>query len=573
MVRLAPGTNIMRLVALTNAPGAVGVVGRFNYISVYPAWNEWWPTNGMQTNWVTGLMVTNSTTNIWREATNNAYRIQTAIDGLTGPGVVRIPSGSYYVAQKVVDENTTAQANTAIYISTNNVAIQGEGPTNTVLIGHNRATTVFYCGFEPKSFPPAFVQRTNIVLNNLAIEGRPHLVAVTNSSTVSPKEQFTNRWETGFFYPHDGSSGNPGSLGCLLVSSGKSSTENNYGLVVTNCLFRNPPNNAIRLQALTTNVLVRSCTFLIRDGTDGVFPYPRSTVVPMLTTSNGPVGTIGVSATASLLRNLVVIENVYNGSSGMSSVNTNAEIDAGDGIVYLQGGGNWFVARNFITNYGLEGVQFSAGPGAGVANDFGTLVSSPSATAYVSAWTGWLGASEMTNNNLDHSFTMVGNRIYGGRHGQLGGNHFNVSSTPQRVHFNGNSIEVHPTINAAIAHDYPGAAVTGQWMEFLNACGNTLISGGHGVRWKDNGTNALILKNDFSAASYRAFSVTSTNAGLLTITAAKNLLNQGSASHVRMRTEDSSGWYLLRNSYRANGPTNSLNPFIEPTGGSTHFVH
>lgn len=369
MVYLAPGTNAMRLVALTNAPGTGGVVGRFNYISVYPAWNEWWPTNGMQTNWVTSLMVTNSTTNIWREATNNAFRIQTAIDSLPGPGVVKIPTGSYYVAQKVVDENTTAQANTAIYLSKNNVAIQGEGPTNTVLIAHNRATAMFYLGIVDLDGLKT-VQRTNLLFSALSIEGRPHLVAVTNTSSASSKDEFTNRWETGFFYPHDAAGGNPGALGSLLVSGGASPATNNHGLVFTNCLFRNPPNNAIWLQGHTTNVLVRSSTFLIRDGTNGTFPYPRSTSVPLLTTSNAPIGTIGVSATATLLRNLVILENIYNGSSGMTAVNTNQQIDAGDGIVWFQGGGNWFVARNFVTNYGLEGVQFSAGPGVGVGEHF-----------------------------------------------------------------------------------------------------------------------------------------------------------------------------------------------------------
>lgn len=259
----------------------------------------------------------------------------------------------------------------------------------------------------------------------------------------------------------------------------------------------------------------------------------------------------------------------------MTAVNTNQQIDAGDGIAYLQGGGNWFVARNLVTNYGLEGVQFSAGPGAGVANDFGTLVSSYSAAAYVAAWTGWPGASGLTNVNLDHSFSLVGNRIYGGRHGQLGGNHFNTGVTPQRVHFNGNSVEVHPPINSESgwSWDYPGAAVSGEWSEFLNVSGNLLVTGGHGVRWQDNGTNALILKNDFSTANYRALSVTSTNAELLSIIAAKNLLNQGSGSHVRMRIEDSPGWYLWQNSYRANGSTNPVNPFLAPSGNSTHFVH
>ncbi len=81
------------------------------------------------------------------------------------------------------------------------------------------------------------------------------------------------------------------------------------------------------------------------------------------------------------------------------------------------------------------------------------------------------------------------------------------------------------------------------------------------------------IKNDFGAASYRSLSFTSTNTGVLNITAAKNILNQGSASHVRPRIEDAPGWFLRRNSYRMNGSTNNINLFIEPSGSPVHFVH
>jgi hypothetical protein len=254
-------------------------------------------------------------------------------------------------------------------------------------------------------------------------------------------------------------------------------------------------------------------------------------------------------------------------------VNTNEQIDAGDGIVWFQEGGNWFVARNAVTNFGLEGVQFSAGPAAGVANDFGTMVSTPSTAAYVAAWSGWEGGSGDTNVYLDHSFALVANRIYGGRYGQLGGNFFNANRTPQRVHFNGNAVELYPAINAVFGWDYPGAAVTGPWSEFLNASGNTLVAGGHGIHWQDNNTNSLVLRNDFASATYRGLTHTGTNGAVLNITVAENLLNQGSSSHLRLRFEDSSGFFLLRNRYRVTGSTNDINPFIETPGSPVHFVH
>jgi hypothetical protein len=264
-------------------------------------------------------------------------------------------------------------------------------------------------------------------------------------------------------------------------------------------------------------------------------------------------------------------------------VNTNSGIDAGDGIVWFQGGGNWFVARNAVTNFGLEdfgleGVQFNAGPGAGVGNEFETLVNSPSTAASTAVWTGWKGGSGFTSDFFDHSFSMVGNGIHGGRYGQLGASFFNNqdpsnTNTPQRIHFNGNSVEVYPAINDVFTWDYPGAAVTGPWSEFLNASGNTLVAGGHGIHWQDNNTNSLVLKNDFVSASYRGLTYTGTNGAVLNITAAKNLLNQGSSSHLRLRFEDGPGWFLLRNRYRANGSTNDINAFVEAPGSPIHFVH
>ncbi len=573
MVRLAQGTNVMRLVLLTNAPGTTAV-GRFNYLSVYPAWNEWWPTNGMTTNTVTGLMATNSTTNIWREATNNAAQIQAAIDTLPGAGVVRIPEGSFYVAQKVVDERMSSETNAAIYVTQDNVAIQGAGQTNTVLIGHNRATTVLNIGYVPKANGSVdFEQKTNFVFRDLTVEGRPHWVAVTNISTEATKPAFTNFWEQGGLYPHD-LGGDPGPLGSLIVCTGPVPfTTFNHTLVFTNCLFRNAANDSLWFRSWTSNILIRGCTFLFRDGTNGTYPSPRSTTTVSLTTSNTPLGGVGVFSDAGQVRNIVVLDNVYNGNPGMTSVNTNELYDAGDGIVYLQGGGNWFVARNRVTNYGLEGAQMNSGPASGAGNIFDTQVTGASTTAYVMAWTGWWGAMGVLGRNPDHSFSMVGNSIRGGRYGNLGHNHYNTSVTPQRVHFTGNTVELFPAINAFVDHDYPSAASREYWAEFLNVSGNTLVAGGHGVVWVNNGTNALILKNDFGAASYRALSFTSTNTGVLNITAARNILNQGSASHVRPRVEDAPGWFLLRNTYRMNGSTNSINPFIEPSGSPVHFVH
>ncbi len=566
LIQLPAGTNILRLVGLTNAFGT-NVVGRFNYVSIYPAWNEWAPAVGAATNWVSGLTSTNSTTNIWLEATGNAAAIQTAIDTLPAAGgVVRIPSGSYYVAQKVVDENSFSKFNSAIYFSKDNVAIEGAGKSNTVLIAHNRATTVLNVGYADLE-PVQPVQRINVHVSNLTIEGRPHWVAVTN--TAGP-ELFTNRWEQGAFSPHD-AGGIPGAMGCLVVAEGLSASARAHTLTFTNILLRNPARYPIFLQGLVSNLLVRSSQFIFSDGTNGAFPFPRSTTVASLTTSNAPTGGVGVDGTGTPNMNLVVLDNVFNGNPGLTAVNTNTEVDVADGIVWFQGGGNWYVAHNAITNFGLEGVQFSSGPAASVGNTFHTLVNGYSTAAHVMAWTGWRGPSDVNTRNPDFTYSAVNNWIYGGRHGNLGDNGFNTNNvTPQKIHFTGNRVELYPTMNNVIAHDYPGAVLTERWAELLNVSGNTLVAGGHGVRWLDNATNAIVLKNDFGAASYRSLSATGTNAMLLSATVVRNVLNQGVSSHARTTGSELSGWFLLRNQYRLNG-TNTVNPFLEPMSNPVHF--
>jgi len=72
----------------------------------------------------------------------------------------------------------------------------------------------------------------------------------------------------------------------------------------------------------------------------------------------------------------------------VTSVNTNYGPYAADCIFWGQGLGNWFIARNAISNYGLEGIQFNAGPAAAVGNVFDTLVSAY-ATCALNAYGAW----------------------------------------------------------------------------------------------------------------------------------------------------------------------------------------
>ena len=74
--------------------------------------------------------------------------------------------------------------------------------------------------------------------------------------------------------------------------------------------------------------------------------------------------------------NLVVMDNTFTGNPTLTNVNgAFGYVDACDGLVWFQGGGNWFVRRNAITNNLLEAIQFNAGPAAAVGNYLNTRAS------------------------------------------------------------------------------------------------------------------------------------------------------------------------------------------------------
>ena len=231
------------------------------------------------------------------------------------------------------------------------------------------------------------------------------------------------------------------------------------------------------------------------------------------------------------------------------------------GVRWFQGGGNWFIARNAITNYGLEGVQFGAGPAAVVGNVFDTLVSAY-ATCALNAYGAWPTVTGKTNDSV---FSFVGNEVNGGRFGEKAGS----GLQPFHLHFTGNTIGVYSAFN--LARDYPGAAVQGPAITFANVSGNRLVSGGHGIHWGNGCTNAVVLKNDFAAAAYRGLSYDGTNGAVNAMAILKNDLGQGVSYHLRLRESDAGGFFLWGNHY-TNGVT-AVNPFTDSLGAPVHFIH
>jgi len=264
--------------------------------------------------------------------------------------------------------------------------------------------------------------------------------------------------------------------------------------------------------------------------------------------------------------NIVLLENSFNGNPAITSVNTNyAILDAAEGLFWGQGYGNWFLARNTITNYSLEAIQLNSAPAAVVGNDFGGFVSG-GATCALNGWGSTLPT--VTGSVLDRFFSFIGNSVASGRHGELGAL-YNASEKSYRLNFCGNTISLYPAFNRA--DDYPGAVVTAKEAEFCNISGNTLVAGGHGVHLLDNCTNAVILKNDFGTATHRAIAYSGTNGVIKNIIVVKNILGQGDSYHLRLPHPDAFNYFLIRNTYKDGASTN--NAFLDPAASPVHFSY
>jgi hypothetical protein len=556
LLPLRAGTNLMKVVMDTNAAG--GKVCQLNYISIYPSWVEG-ATNLSANVDVTGLTANDSS---WTAATNNAARIQAAINSLSTTGTVTIPSGTYYLAQKSPIEalNKDAQDNTAVFVSKSNLEIRGAGKTNTVLVAHNRATTLFYLG---RASAQSRSSVTNLTLTSATIEGRPHQVAVADSGAGG----YTNCWEDGALLRPQFTV-----LGDLIVVTGFDSANRTLNLLFTNCLFRNASIYPIGVIGTTSNCAVRSCDFFFRDGTNGTFPFPRSVSASpchtnSATTTNYPSGGVGflVAGGNQGLHNGLMFDCTFNGSPGMISVNTNHEADAGDGIFWSQEAGNCFVGRCAITNYGLEGVQFGAGPAASTGNEFHSLVSVFACTALYAVHY-WIGPTDSTN---DHAFYLVGNTVSGGRHGYDGGQQDTNAgfAKPYAAHVSGNALDLFPAF--PLAEDFPGTAVFGGEMALANIAGNRMIAGGHGVRWVNATASAVVLKNDFASATYRGLAYNGTNGVARHFLVLRNTIGQGASFHLRQPAGAPDCFFLGENVFKDG--TNTVNPFFERAATPVHL--
>jgi hypothetical protein len=545
-VYLSSGIYTMTLRCLTNGTDGQHV-GRFNYISIYPWWQAGFTST--HTNAVTETEL--STNNNWLDARNNAEAIQQAIDTLPATGgTVLLPAGTYYVSQASPNEANDASRNAAVSILTNNIEIAGAGKTNTTLIAYNRATTVFCLGQTANaSGGLAFAPYTNFILRDMTIEGQPHWavsnIAGTNiiydagqlsaGQTNDLNTDCINGPNTGaetVFYPY-------------LVGQCP------YNILITNCqfLYGWNPVTLCGNATMISNVLVRACDFNVWGG------------------SNTNFGNVGIFGSA---LNVVIIENTFNGNMNLDSsangcVSTNdSEWIGPAGFVWLQQGGNLFVARNAISNYNLEAVQVNAGPNAIVGNTFQTLISDVGCCALCalggpSSWA-WGGPGIA---NFENATCFVGNSVYGGRNGV----ECVASSMPYTFNCSGNWLHLYPPF--AEVGDGLGAATVVSGCQTANVCGNTLDFGALGFLFANTNDTALILNNDFSGASYRAIGAVDASDRLNTAQIFGNILGQGSTFHAQVPFANSFGWFLSQNEY-LNAVSNSVPPFLDPISSAAH---
>ena len=219
-----------------------------------------------------------------------------------------------------------------------------------------------------------------------------------------------------------------------------------------------------------------------------------------------------------------------------------------DGLLYYQYyGGNWFAARNAITNYGLEAIQWWSGPAAAVQNVFSSVVNTPS-TCALNNPVGAPGSSP-SKSFVDLSFGFVGNNVIGGRQGVFGVFKDGSLSIAYLVE-SGNTFSFLP-VNPNYAYD-PAAILTVATAASVDVAGNTLVSGDMPIRVTAGCTNAIILANNFSGATLWGLWDQSAAGALAKSLVLKNTISCGNSFHLAAPYSDGSHWFLVQNDYVTN---------------------
>jgi hypothetical protein len=467
-----------------------------------------------------------------------------------GGGTVLIATnGSFYVAQAYPNELSPGYENAAVNITSNNIAIAGAGKTNTVLVGYNRATTFFALGWELSVTSTNVVQCKNFVLRDITLEARPNWAVsnISNSTNIVPDTNSFVMASSGGINDQNTNLHNGFEAGALVIFAGPNPYT--YNILVTNCAFLYGYQQLNIWNTSVSNVLVTACDFLW--------------------SSNAVFGNVGFFGQG---YNFVVISNTFNGNTNLApasfaEISTNLYYNgviAGVGLAWFEYGGNWFVGGNTILNNLFEGVQVNNGPSSIAGNTYSTFTSSGSGCALDAYGTDTTYSP--TGAITDNATCFVGNAIYGGRQGVEA----SAGIVAYTLNCSGNSFTLYPAYDEA--GEWPGSAVQVQDCQSANVCGNTLTNGGYGFGFSGGCSNALILNNNFSGATYRGIGYGPAGGYLNTAQIFGNTLCEGVSFHIQLTYTNSFGWFLGQNT-NVNANLSIIPLFTDPASSAVHIFN
>ena len=230
---------------------------------------------------------------------------------------------------------------------------------------------------------------------------------------------------------------------------------------------------------------------------------------------------------------------------------------------------NWFAARNTITNYCFEAIQWNSGPAAAAQNSFSTYIDiNPTCALNNSVDRAATGPSGRRN---DLSFSLTGNTVVGGEAGILSGRTGHPTNIVDLL-ISGNTFNLYWTLS--VYADWPDGEAMLWWVDKLNVSGNTLMAGEQGFAVRYALTNAVILGNDFTPAHLRSVDTKYLGDNIVgTIQSAqliKNKLAGGDSFQVRAPLPDGTYYFLLQNTYvTTNGAAASL--VTDPQSLPVHY--
>ncbi|HXP58847.1 MAG TPA: hypothetical protein VN829_00070, partial [Dongiaceae bacterium] len=308
------------------------------------------------------------------------------------------------------------------------------------------------------------------------------------------------------------------------------------------------------------------------DGTNGAI-YTNLTT-NNITRQNTAPAPWGPAIFGSTVDNLNILECSFSGDDSRTNNLPDTNNLSGrtpDGLVWDEGtGGNWFIGRSVITNYGLEAVCWYAGPAAAAQNTFASAVNSPSTCAFNDDEIN--GYDGVTGSPQDLSYAFVGNVVTGGRQGVFGAySNPNALTNVAYLVVSGNSVSLLPWAT----NDTFGAAalVTATLVDRLDVAGNTLVSADMPIRVVGGFTNAIILQNNFAGAKLCGIDDESLVDGQVASSLVlKNTISCGTGGtvsgvtnvppfHLQAPYVDGPRWFLIQNTYldtSTNGPVNPV---------------